>query len=109
MPYYLAALLPLSPTAAIKFIVGFGWVLGGLGIFLWLKSWLGEAGALVAGVVYIYLPYQIVNAYVRGAWGETLFWGLLPWAILAATYLVTTPKIALIPLAALFWLALGLS
>ncbi|MCB9101971.1 MAG: hypothetical protein H6632_20720 [Anaerolineales bacterium] len=109
LPYYIAALLPLSPPAAIKFTVGCGWVLGGLGMLLWLKSWLGEAGALVAGVVYLYLPYQIVNAYVRGAWGETLFWGLLPWAILAATYLVTTPKIALIPLAALFWLALGLS
>ena len=109
LPYYVAALLPLSPTDAIKFTVGCGWMLGGLGMFLWLKSWLGEAGALVAGVAYIYLPSQIVNTYVRGAWGETLFWGLLPWAILAATYLVTTPKIALIPIAALFWLALGLS
>ncbi|MCB9109522.1 MAG: hypothetical protein H6633_35595 [Anaerolineales bacterium] len=109
LPYYLAALLPLTPIAAIKFILGFGWLMGGLGVFLWLKSWLGGSGALVAGVVYTYLPYQIVNVYVRGAWGETLFWGLLPWAILAATYLVTTPRLILLPIAAAFWLALGLS
>jgi hypothetical protein len=42
--------------------------------------------------MYVYLPYQLVTVYVRGAWGEALFWGLLPWAILAATFLVTSPS-----------------
>lgn len=109
LPYYLAALLPVEPVVAIKLVIAFGWLLGGVGTFLWLRSWLGAAGALVASLVYTYLPYQIVTVYVRGGWGETLFWGLLPWAILAATYLVTTPKVILIPIAAFFWLLLGLS
>ncbi len=109
LPYYLAGFSPLSPAASVKLIMGISWLMGGVGVFLWLKSWVGNSGALVAALVYTYLPYQIVNVYVRGAWGEALFWGLLPWAILAATYLVTSPKMMLLPIAALFWLALGLS
>jgi len=109
LPYYLAALLPLAPAAAIKLVMGLGWLLGSVGMFLWLKSWLGNAGALVAALVYTYLPHQIATVYVRGAWGEALFWGLLPWAVLAATYLVTSPRPILLLPAALFWLALGMS
>lgn len=109
LPYYLAALLPLAPASAVKAVIGLSWLLGGLGMFLWLQSWLGRPGALIAALVYIYLPYQIVTVYVRGAWGESLFLGLLPWAILAATYLVTSPRLRFVPVAGLFWLALGLS
>ncbi len=107
--YYLAGLAPLPPIIAVKLMMGSSLLLGGLGIYLWLKSWLGNSGALVSALVYIYLPYQLVNVYVRGAWGEVLFWGLLPWAILASTYLVTSPKWLLVPIAAVFWLAMGLS
>ena len=109
LPYYLAALLPLPPAAAVKVILGLGWLLGSAGMFLWLKSWLGHHGALVGALIYVYLPCQIVAAYVRGAWGETLFLGLLPWAILAATFLVTSPRLLILPAAALVWLGLGLS
>lgn len=109
LPYYLAGILPLTPAVAIKVIMGASWLLGGPGIFLWLRSWLGNPGALVAALVYTFLPHQIVTVYVRGAWGEALFWGLLPWAILACTYLVTSPKMALLPVAVMFWFGLGLS
>jgi hypothetical protein len=84
LPYYLAALLPLEPGSAIKVVLGLGWLLGNAGMYLWLRRWLGPPGALVAALVYTYLPYQIATIYVRGAWGEALFWGGLPWAIWAA-------------------------
>ncbi len=109
LPYYLAALLPVAPAVTVKLIIGLGWLLGGAGMFLWLKSWLGQAGAALAALVYVYLPGQITAAYVRGAWAETLFWGLLPMALLATTYLVTSPRWRLLPPAALAWLALGLT
>ncbi len=109
LPYYLTSLLPFSPEIAIKLLVGISWVGGGIGIFLWLRSWLGNVGALVSALLYIYLPYQIVTLYVRGAFGELLFWGLLPWGILASTFLVTSPRWILLPLAALFWAGMGLS
>ncbi len=81
LPYYLASLLPLEPVTAVKGVLGLGWLLGSAGMFFWLRHWLGHLGALVAALVYIYLPYHIAVVYVRGAWGEALFWGLLPWAI----------------------------
>lgn len=82
--YYLAALLPLPLPAAAKVVPGLAWLLGSAGIFLWLKNWLGRPGSLVAALVYTYLPYRLATVYVRGAWGEAIFWGLLPWALWAA-------------------------
>ncbi len=87
--YYLAGLLPFSPVVSIKLLVIGSWLLGSAGMFMWLRSWLGNPGALAAALVYVYLPYPIMTVYVRGAWGEVLFWGLLPWAILTATFLVS--------------------
>lgn len=103
LPYYLARLLPLAPVTAIKLVFGLGWLLGGVGMFLWLEKWWGRAGALVAALVYIYLPHQIAAVYVRGAWGETWFMGLLPWALLALS------RTKRWPLTALAWFGLALS
>lgn len=109
LPYYLIALLPLVPPVALKMVIGLAWSLGSLGIYLWLRSWLGGPGALLAGLVYTYLPHQIATIYVRGAWGEALFWSLLPWAILATTYWITSPRRILLLVAAFFWALLGLT
>jgi hypothetical protein len=111
LPYYLAGLLPVSPVVAVKVVLGCGWLLGSVGVFLWLKDWLNPPGALVAALVYTYLPYQIGTIYVRGAWGEALLWGLFPWAIGSLTkeqkdnHLITHHSL----LIALLWLLLGLS
>lgn len=114
LPYYLAGILPLSPVAAVKLVVGLGWLLGSIGMFLWLKDWLGHPGALVAAQIYTYLPYQIGTVYVRGAWGEALFGGMLPWAFLVATSLAgNLPprgwRLAYLPAVVFLWLGLGLS
>ncbi len=109
LPFYLAALLPLPPFTAVKTVIGIGWLLGSVGTYLWLKSWFGRPGALVAALVYTYLPYQIAAVYVRGAWGEALFLGLLPWAILAATHLDTWPRLLIVPATAVCWFLLGMS
>jgi len=79
--YYLAAPLPLPPATAIKVIVGLSGLLGSVGLFLGLYPKLGNKGSLIAALIYTYLPYHITMVYVRGAWGEALFWGLLPWII----------------------------
>ncbi len=115
-PYYLASMLPFEPVLAVKVVVGLGWLLGSLGMFWWLKKWLGPSGALLAALVYIYLPHQIATVYIRGAWGETFFWGLLPWTVLAsesvgqqASQLNRPSTILLSVLAVFLWLILGLS
>lgn len=124
LPYYLAALLPLAPAVAVKLALGLAWLLGSVGMFLWLRDWLDQPGALIAGLVYTYLPYRIAAVYVRGAWGEALFWGLLPWALWAtiafvpqlAPFRVRQPAIRsfaqsplVFPAAIGLWALLGLS
>jgi hypothetical protein len=105
--YYTAFLLPVSDIRAIKMIFGLGFLLGASGVYFWLRSWFGNIGALVSALIYIYSPFFLTTVYVRGAWAETLFWGMLPWAVLGATYLVSTPRLLLIPFAAVFWAILG--
>lgn len=109
LPYYLAALLPVSSLGAVKLLAGLGILAGASGLYLWVKGWLGPHGACIAALVYIYSPYSLTTLFVRGAWGEAIFWGLLPWALLGATYLVAQPKVPIMVIAAIFWLELGLS
>jgi hypothetical protein len=110
LPYYLAAFLPTTALNALKLVSALGILAGSSGLYLWLKSWFGQQGATVAALVYTYAPFTIVTLYVRGAWSEAFFWGILPWALLAATYLVVArSNIWFIIIAAGFWAGLGLS
>jgi len=109
LPYYLAAILPLSSLNALKLVSALGLLAGSSGLYLWLKSWLGSQGATVAALVYTYAPFIVATLYVRGAWSEAFFWGLLPWALLAATYLVARPAPRFIGIGIGFWALLGLS
>jgi hypothetical protein len=109
LPYYLA--LPVvwlggTPLAGVKVIFALGFLLGAGGMYAWLRRRLGPAGATLAALVYTYLPYHIAAVYVRGAWGEALCLGLLPWA-LAATQAGRGWRWW--GLTALAWTALGLS
>jgi hypothetical protein len=113
LPYYLA--LPVvwlggTPLGGVKAIFALGFLLGAAGVYLWLRPSLGPAGATLAALVYTYLPYRIGAVYVRGAWGETLFLGLLPWALMAATSgLEERETLRPYVLTALIWALLGLS
>ena len=109
LPYYLAAMVPLSALWATKLISIVGILAGSSGLYLWLRSWVGPHGATVAALIYTYAPFNIATLYVRGAWSEAFFWGILPWALLAATFLVAQPKPLIMGIAVVFWTALGLS
>lgn len=118
-PYYLAGILPFGPAAAFKAVLGLAWLLGSLGMFVWLNKRLGPAGALVAALVYTYLPHQIAMVYVRGAWGETFCLGLLPWTMLMSEKTsqrssgpekrTSASMIILLVSGVFIWLLLGLS
>ncbi len=109
LPYHIAALLPFSPLNSMKIVLGASVLAGASGLFLWLKSWVGAKGATVAALAYTYAPFVIGTLFVRGAFSESVFWGLLPWALLAATYLVASPTLPVIAIALFFWTSLGLT
>jgi uncharacterized membrane protein len=79
--YYFAELFTLlgfdfPESVLATFIIGF--VLSGIAMFLFANEILGKAPALVAAVAYIYAPYHLLDAYVRGAMPEFLAFVFLP-------------------------------
>jgi len=73
----------LDLVTATKAVFALGLLLSGLTMYLYSKPLLGPGGGLVAAVAYVYLPYHLVDVYVRAALAESLafvFFPLVLWA-----------------------------
>ena len=93
-PYYLAAglmFLGLGNVAAFNLITVFFYVLGGWGMYFLFrqKPLIGFFTALL----YLFTPYQFVNLFVRGAFGEITVIGLAPWVFVSIKDLQDNQKL----------------
>jgi len=73
LPYYVAELfrwLGASGAEAIRWSYGLSFVLSAWAMYGWAKRLWGGRAALIAAVVYTYLPYHLAVVYVRGALAE---------------------------------------
>jgi hypothetical protein len=73
-----------SGVVAVKWGYGLAFLLGALGVYAWTRPWLGARAAVLASIVYTYLPWHLSTVYVRGAYAEAWLWALWPfvlWAI----------------------------
>jgi hypothetical protein len=70
-----------NPVWAIHAVFGLSLVMGGVGAWLWLRKIFGNWAGMVAGILYNYYPYHLVNAYVRGDISELLASALFPWVL----------------------------
>jgi uncharacterized membrane protein len=78
LPYYFGMvfrLFGLSYIWSVKLLFVIALVVSGYFMYLLVKEFTGKFGGLVAGVLYVYVPYHAVQVYVRGALGES--WGML--------------------------------
>lgn len=90
LPYYAGGALyalGMSGLSATKAMFVLGMVLAAISMYFSVVPFLGQEGAIAAGILYLYAPYHAVQVYVRGAVGE--FWALifLPlifWSILSS-------------------------
>ncbi len=73
--------LGLDRVAAVRVTFALCLLLGGLGIYSWLRPRLGDRSAGLAGVVYMLLPPFLATVYVRGSLSDALILGLLPLAL----------------------------
>lgn len=79
LSYYLTLLLSLGSSTVAAFNASFGLalLLSGTGLFLLVSDRFGSGAGLVAGVAYVYAPFQLFNAFSRGglpaAWSMALF------------------------------------
>ncbi|MCL4830962.1 MAG: hypothetical protein KJZ86_00940 [Caldilineaceae bacterium] len=99
-------LLGAGITTAVKLTWAAGFLLGGLGMYLLIRDWgLGNGDrrlrsaqspvpspqslpALIAALLYIFIPYHLLDIYVRAALAETTLMAWFPWVILAFDRLI---------------------
>lgn len=102
-------LLPLSFEGAVKATLIATIVLSAWSMWFFVRDWLGERAALVAAVAYVYVPYHLVDIYVRAAMAEALALALLPLALWGARRATLQPGLRSIALAAIGYAAIHLS
>jgi uncharacterized membrane protein len=81
LPSYMASffhVLGLSFVDSTKAVFGVTFILSGLTMFLWLKTFVRKDAAFLGALLYCFAPYRFVDLYVRGAIGEHVAFMLVP-------------------------------
>jgi hypothetical protein len=95
LPTYVAELfrwLGASGAEAIRWSYGLSFVLSAWAMYGWAKRLLGDKAALIAAVVYTYLPYHLAVVYVRGSLAEAWAFVGFPLVVWALHNLVLDAK-----------------
>lgn len=89
LPYYMTSVISyfVSSVWAVKLAIILSYIAGGLGIFLLFRA-KNKMLAFTLALVYIMTPYQFLNIFVRGALGEILALGLMPWVLYSFSSIV---------------------
>jgi hypothetical protein len=93
LPYYVAEvfhLLGAGPTAAVKITYALAFILSSLSMYAFVKRLWGPKAGLVSAVVYTYVPYRLVDTYVRCAFYESCAFVFFPLILLLFLELVET-------------------
>ena len=97
-------------VASVKVAWLLGFLVGAAGIFRLAKSWWGDSrAAFVATLVYTFVPYKLVDIYVRAALAEFWALALFPWIMLGFKGLVRRPRAVTLVTAAFLYAALMLT
>lgn len=82
LSHSLAALLlrtlGLSYTAAIESVFGLSILGSAATMYLFIRSWWGRSAAVISALVYVYVPYHLLNLYVRANLAESMAFVWLP-------------------------------
>lgn len=112
LPYYGAEffhLLGFDLPSAIKALEAVGWFAGGLGMYLFAARVMDRNAGLVAAIAYLFMPYHVVDLYVRGAMPEFLAFVFPPFILWAIYQIYTTRRAKYVALGALAYGAMLLT
>ncbi len=96
-------------VSAVKIVDGLAILFSALTMYLFASRVLGKRAALVAAVAYIYIPYHLVDAYVRASQAELVAYVFPPLVFWAFHRLAETKRAYYIPVAALAYAGLLLT
>lgn len=112
LSFYLAEafhLLGLGFTDSARMVYGLAFVLSGLTMYGFVRRLYGERAGLLAGLVYVYAPFHLLEMYVRSVFAEFCALALAPLVLWAFTRLVEEPNRRRLALASLAYAALFLT
>lgn len=96
LPYYLGAVLKFLHFGYVDSIkVIFALTVPASGLFMFLASrklWKSDLAGLISSLLYILLPYRIVDLYARGSIGESVAFAIFPiliWLMLKRSMFVS--------------------
>jgi len=82
LPYYLGTVfvaLKLGFVNSIKILFSLSVILSFFSMFILAKDlWRNKWAGLASAILYVYVPYRIIDLYVRGSIGESLSFVLFP-------------------------------
>ncbi len=94
-------LLGADFVTAVKMVFGLAWILSGLAMYGFVRRvFNSRAAAFVAGLAYVFMPYHLVDVYVRAALAESVALIFLPLTLWAFYECVTAPRVGAILFAA---------
>ena len=102
-------LLGASLTASVKITYLLAFLLSGLSMYALAKRTMGRGAGLLAALAYIYIPYHLVDIYVRSAFAEFCALGFLPLILLFFHRLLETQERRYLAWAALAYAGLILT
>jgi hypothetical protein len=104
LSYYLTEglhLLGLDAVGAFNASGALALLVAGTGVYLLVKDWFGVKAGVLAGVAYVYAPYQLFNLFSRGSLPVTWAGALFPLTFWAFGRLIRTNQPIYLPLSAL--------
>jgi hypothetical protein len=99
----------LSFVASVKAVYALATITAGLGMYLFVRRLFGRTAGLLAAIVYMYVPFHLVEIFVRSAYSEFVALALLPIVLYAFTELVAAPGLPRLALAGLVYGVLALT
>ncbi len=85
-------LLGLSFTDAVKTMYILATLMGGFGMYGFVRRLFGDSSGLLAALVYIYAPFHLVEIFVRSAYAEFVALAVIPFVFWAFTELLADPN-----------------
>jgi hypothetical protein len=89
--------LGFSYTGAVEMVFCVSILGSATAMYLFMRSWHGPAAALVAALVYVYIPYHLLNLYIRANLAESMAFVWLPlclWTVRQAVIQPSWPWVA---------------
>ena len=112
MPFFVGEAFHLAGfdfVSAVKIVDGLALLFSALTMYLFVSRVLDKNAALVAAIAYAYIPYHLVDLYVRSAQAELVAYVFPPLVLWAFHQLATTRNVRYAPLAALAYAGLLLA